>query len=92
MDLLARCEWHLQPESVDPHSLYRLADQVHLDTADLHFVEGAMAKPLEIELAAELAVDARLRGDRIRNTTVGDDTGSGPGILPPGYLSGGWHY
>ena len=42
-----------------PHLLALLAGEMHLDAMALGIVEGVVAEAVEVEIAAELAVDAR---------------------------------
>src|SRR5712692_2013659 len=50
---------HLDGSAGDPHLLAPLAGEVHLDAVALGIVEGMVAEACEVEVAVELAIDAR---------------------------------
>src|ERR1700682_1781148 len=58
MDRLAVGECDLEREVFDGHALRAAADEVHLDAAGLGVEGGAMGESLQVEGAAERAIDA----------------------------------
>jgi len=58
MNEFAGCEFHLEVELLNSHSLGDEAFDVNLDSSHCFVVEGTMFEGSQIEVAAQLAVDS----------------------------------
>ena len=59
VDRLALSEWHFDLQVVDGDLLGASAHEIHLNSASLVAVNGAMTKRVCVEVSIQLAIDSR---------------------------------